>query len=176
MVHIDYKVVVGWALFLYAYVILWNLAIGNMIDQFAIISRDWGGPTQRMTLFMVGLHSAFRVTLLLTLCFLLLYFVMAIMQCIIPFLPHMVWLHSSLTWLFAEDVLFPAVKADLLPFHLAILVATLLITTAYSAIYPTDRALRDPDTSMSIVVRLGMCMSSVAVCSYCALAFFIISG
>lgn len=170
MVKINSQVIVGWCVFITLYCFLWNFSIGHMMRQASPDSLHH--EFSRGSLFVIGAYTACRVTLLLVLYLLLLFCLMSIMQCILPFLTHLPEIHSMLTWLSSENVLFHAVSPNLLPYHATVLASSLTIATVYALVYISDADLRDDDRWVSVVVRDALCMAAPGVLAYIGYCFF----
>lgn len=175
-IQIDVKVLVGWIIFLSIYAVVWDSNISHMMRISAplasMASKDT--PFPRSSIFLLGAYTVCRVTLLLSLILLLTFCIMSCVQCILPFMQHITWLYVALTWIYSEGVLFSAVTPKLLPFHAAVFVSCLAISTMYAVVYPCSADLVRPERCMSIIVRDVLCMSGVGLCAYAGLALFLI--
>lgn len=171
MVQLDARVLVGWLVFDYIYMSVWDASISNMVRLASTVTRQVtpAAPLGRAYLFVLGSYSACRATLLVALYMLLMFCVMSCVQCVIPFMAHVKWLHPGMRWVFAEDVLFRPMSPRLLPFHAAVLVASLTVAAVYSVAYASDADLADPDRCTSVVVRQALCMPLLGVCAYLAI-------
>lgn len=172
MVQVDAQVMVGWLVFLSIYTLVWKANAVHMMGQAAAATSQAKPekPVKRAYLFLLGTYMAFRAALLVSLYMLLLLCVMSCVQCVLPFLKHKKVFHAIMTWLFAERVMFRALQPKLLPFHAAVLVAALWLTTVYSVVYASDAALSSPERSQSVVNRAALCMPVVGVCAYMGMA------
>lgn len=172
MVQIDAKVMVGWLVFLWIYILVWRASTDNAMRMaFTVTSHAKPErPLQRAYLFLFGAYVACRAALLVSLYMLLLFCVMSCVQCVLPFLRHKKCFHAAMTWLFSEDVAFRALQPRLLPFHAAVLLSCLWIATVYSVAYATDADLLDAGRSQSVVKREVLCMPVIGVCAYLGMA------
>lgn len=170
MVKFDAQAIVGWGTFISIYSLLWNFSVGHMMRQASPVALH--NRLRRSSLLLVGGYTACRATLLLALYMVLLFCLMGVVQCVLPFLKHLPRLHAVLSWLCSERVLFHAVSVRLLPLHAAVLASSLTIATVYATVYVRDPDLLDPNLWTSVVVRDALCMAMpglLAYCGYCLL-------
>lgn len=174
-VRVDVRVLAGWLLFLTIYTMVWDANITHLLHiaspLASMASKE--NPFPRSSIFLLGTYTACRVTLLLSLVLLLNYCIMSCVQCILPFLQHIPFLFSVITWMYSEGVMFSSMLPRLLPFHAAVLTCSLAIATVYAVVYTSKADLRVPERCMSVMVRDVMCMSAVGVCAYAGLALFL---
>lgn len=170
MVRIDADVLVGWSVFTSVYILLWNSNIAHMIHQ-GNTALDVA-RLNRGSVFILGAYTVCRVTLLLILYFLLLFCLMSMIQCILPFLVHMHAFHHTLRWIFAEEVLFRSFSPSLLPFHATVFAAGLALPIIYSTVRVSDDDLTDSHKSHSIIVQEALAMAALGSVAYLGIGFF----
>lgn len=160
---------IGWLLFLSVYATVWNEGVGH-----ALVQGERLLPLTRFSVLAMGAYAAVRATLLVALILLLLYSVMSTVQCMLPFVEYLMWVHTVGTWLCAERILFVSMQPKLLAFHAAVLLSSLALAVVYSIVYVSDADLADPDRSRSVVVRETLGMAATSIAAYAGLALFLI--
>lgn len=177
MVRINVKALTGWAVFIVVYAWVWDASIAHMIRhaQPLVTRASKEAPAQRAAILLIGSYTACRATLLYALYMLLMYSVMSIVQCVLPFPPHSNTTHHAVTWLFSEDILFLSMQPKFLPFHGAVLLSSVAIATLYAVVYPSDADLADPGRTSSIIVRDALCMAAVGALAYFGMALSVLT-